>query len=356
MMAKQKIKLALSSAVTEPYLSELNAFCDITTVGRPALKGRKPTEEELLSQCLGHEIVYISDEVVTARCIQAWQQSGMKLLGCGRGTPVNVDWKAIHQSGIPLVYTPGRNANSVSEFFFGLLIGLVRRIAADAHALRSGRYLGPAKENVLVLDPQQDVVWFMPDGSSPMRDFGGGFELYGRTLGLIGFGAIGRRVGHTAKEGFGMKVKVYDPYCSAETIENCGCEKVSLAEALSTSDVVSIHLPVNEETRGIVDASWFAQMKSTAVFVNTARAAVVDQKALIDALDEKRIAGAAMDVMWQEPAPGNHPLLHRDNVLITSHLAGMSCDVDRWQSEMILDEIQRYAQGQPPLRVWTRPE
>ena len=97
-------------------------------------------------------------------------------------------------------------------------------------------------------------------------------------------------------------------------------------------------------------------MKSTAVFVNTARAAVVDQKALIDALDEKRIAGAAMDVMWQEPAPGNHPLLHRDNVLITSHLAGMSCDVDRWQSEMILDEIQRYAQGQPPLRVWTRTE
>ena len=129
----------------------------------------------------GHEIVYISDEVVTARCIQAWQQSGMKLLGCGRGTPVNVDWRAVHHSGIPLVYTPGRNANSVSEFIFGLLIGLVRRIAADAHALRSGRYLGPAKENVLVLDPQQDVVWFMPDGSSPMRDFGGGFELYGRT-------------------------------------------------------------------------------------------------------------------------------------------------------------------------------
>ena len=192
--------------------------------------------------------------------------------------------------------------------------------------------------------------------AAPCAIFGGGFELYGRTLGLIGFGAIGRRVGHTAKEGFGMKVKVYDPYCSAETIENCGCEKVSLAEALSTSDVVSIHLPVNEETRGIVDASWFAQMKSTAVFVNTARAAVVDQKALIDALDEKRIAGAAMDVMWQEPAPENHPLLHRDNVLITSHLAGMSCDVDRWQSEMILDEIQRYAQGQPPLRVWTRTE
>ena len=131
-------------------------------------------------------------------------------------------------------------------------------------------------------------------------------ELYGRTLGLIGFGAIGRRVGHTAKEGFGMKVKVYDPYCPAEVIEGCGCEKASLEETLSASDVVSIHLPVNDETRGIVDASWFAQMKSTAVFINTARAAVVDQRALIEALDAKRIAGAAMDVMWQEPAPENH--------------------------------------------------
>ncbi len=351
-----KIKLALSSAVTEPYASQIAELCDITIVGRPALQGRKPTEEELLSQCLGHEIVYISDEVVTEHCIQAWKQSGMKLLGCGRGTPVNVDWKAIHNAGIPLVYTPGRNANSVSEFVFGMILGLVRRIAADSHALRSGRYLGPAKENVLDLDPQQDVVWFMPDGSSPMREFGGGFELYGRTIALIGFGAIGRRVGHTAKEGFGMQVKVYDPYCSAEIIESAGCEKVTLEEALSTSDIISIHLPVNPETRGMVDASWFAKMKSTAIFINSARASVVDQKALIDALDQNRIAGAAMDVMWQEPAPKNHPLLDRDNVLITSHLAGMSCDVDRWQSEMIFDEIRRYVQGEPPLRVWTRTE
>lgn len=350
-----KVKVALSSAVVEPYASKLNALCDVTPVGRAVL-AHKPTEEELLSQCLGHEIVYISDEVVTARCIEAWKQSGMRLLGCGRGTPVNVDWKAVKAAGIPLVYTPGRNANSVSEYTFGLILGLVRRIAADAHALRSGRYLGPEKQDVLDLDPQQDVVWFMPDGSSPMHEFGGGFELYGRTLGLIGFGAIGRRVGHTAKEGFGMRVKVYDPYCAAEAIESCGCEKVDLHEALSTSDVVSVHLPVNAETRGLFDASWFAQMKPTALFINTARAAVVDQKALIDAIEQDRIAGAAVDVMWQEPAPANHPLLGRDNVLITSHLAGMSCDVDRWQSEMIYDEIERFVQGQPPKLVWTRTE
>ena len=347
MMAKQKIKLALSSAVTEPYLSELKALCDITTVGRPALKGRKPTEEELLAQCLGHEIVYISDEVVTARCIQAWQQSGMKLLGCGRGTPVNVDWRAVHQSGIPLVYTPGRNANSVSEFFFGLLIGLVRRIAADAHALRSGRYLGPAKENVLVLDPQQDVVWFMPDGSSPMRDFGGGFELYGRTLGLIGFGAIGRRVGHTAKEGFGMKVKVYDPYCSAETIESCGCEKVSLAEALSTSDVVSIHLPVNEETRGMIGAAQFAKMKPTAMLINTARGPIVDEAALVDALTTGKIATAGLDTYEHEPLPKDHPLLTLDNVVASAHAGGNTKDNDINMVNYVYHNIVAFDRGEP---------
>ena len=350
-----KIKVAFSSDLVEPYFSHLKEMCDVKIVGKKAL-GRNPTEDELLEQCLGCDVVYINTEVVTEKCIEAWKASGMKLLGCGRGTPVNVDWKAVHKAGIPLVYTPGRNANSVSEYVFGLLIALVRRIAANNHALRSGRYLGPEKENVLDIDFQQDVVWYMPDGTSPMRDFGGGFELYGRTISIIGYGAIGRRVAHTAKEGFGMEVKVYDPYCTKEDIESGGYEKVELDEALSTADVISIHLPVNKETKGMVDESWFSKMKSTAIFINSARASVVDQKALIDAIEEGKIAGAAMDVMWQEPAPKNHPLLDRDNVLITSHLAGMSCDVARWQSEMIFDEIKRFVNGQEPKLVWKRTE
>lgn len=350
-----KLKIAYSSKIDEPYKSKLEEICEIHPIGRDLL-GRKPTEDEMLEQGMGYEVVYVADEVVTAKCIKTWSENGLKLLGCGRGTPVNLDWKAAAEAKIPIVYTPGRNANSVSEYVFGLIIGLVRRIAANNHALRNGRYMGPEKENVLDIDAQQDVVWMFPDGTSPMFDFGGGFELYGRTIGLIGFGAIGRRVANTAKNGFGMTVKVYDPFCTKEDIESGGYEKVELDEALSASDIVSIHLPVNPETRGIVDKSWFDRMKSTAIFINSARASVVDQKALIDALDEGKIAGAAMDVMWQEPAPANHPLIDRDNVLITSHLAGMSCDVSKWQSEMIYDEIERYVKGQPPKRVWTRLE
>jgi D-3-phosphoglycerate dehydrogenase len=220
--------------------------------------------------------------------------------------------------------------------------------------LKSGKYLGEAKD-IYDVPFKEDVVWRMPDGTSPMLLFSGGFDLYDRTLGLIGFGAVGSKVARIAS-GFGMQVKAYDPYCPAERIEEMGAKACFLAETLSTSDIVSVHLPVTPDTRNLVDESWFVKMRPDAYFINTARAAVVDQKALIDALVQKRIAGAAVDVMWEEPVPENHPMLTMDNVLVTSHLAGMSVDVEKWQSEMIADEILRYCQGLPPKLVWTRIE
>lgn len=352
----EKIKLALSGSVVEPYLSQIQELCDVKMVGMSVMGGKKPTEEELLTQCDGCEIVYIDQEQVTQKCIDTWKAHGLKLLGCGRGTPVNVDWKAAAEAGIPLVYTPGRNANSVSEYFFGLLLALCRKIAANNHALRNGKFLGPEKEDVLQLDRQTDVTWYMPDGSSPMFLYGGGMELYQRTLSIFGFGAIGKRIANTARNGFGMEVLVYDPFVKKEDIEAAGYKKVELEEALSAAEIVSINLPVNKHTIGIVDAGWFDRMRPGVIFINTARAAVVDQKAMIDAVESGKIAGAAMDVMWQEPAPANHPLLDRDNVLVTSHLAGMSCDIPKWQSVMVYDEIRRYAQGEAPKLVWTRLE
>lgn len=351
-----KVKLALSGTLVEPYKTMLQDICDVKMVGMSLMNGVKPSEQELLEQCDGCEIVYIDQEQVTRRCIETWKAHGLKLLGCGRGTPVNVDWKAAAEAGIPLVYTPGRNANSVSEYFFGLLLALCRRIAANNHALRCGQYLGPAKEDVLQLDKQTDVTWYMPDGSSPMFIYGGGMELYGHTLGIFGYGAIGRRIANTAKNGFGMDVVVYDPFVGEEEIVSAGYRKAELEEALGAADVVSINLPVNKHTLGMVDEHWFAAMKPGAIFINTARAAVVEQKAMIDAVLSGKLGGAATDVMWQEPAPANHPLLDRDNVLVTSHLAGMSGDIPKWQSVMVYDEIHRYTTGQPQQRVWTRLE
>ncbi len=347
-----KCKLLLMSAVQEPYLGRLKDACEITCLGR--FYGKPIAGQELLEAALGYDIVYVGGEVVTKEMIQAWKESGMKLLGCGRGTPVNVDWKAVKELDIPLVYTPGRNAESVAEYAFGMMLALIRRIAPNFHVLKSGNYLGEEKD-IYDVPYREDVVWRMADGTSPMLLYSGGFDLYERVLGLIGFGAIGSRVSRIAK-GFGMEVKVYDPYCPKERIEEMGAKQCGLDETLSTADVVSVHLPVTPETRGIVDSTWFAKMRKDAYFINTARASVVDQKSLIEALQQKRIAGAALDVMWEEPAPKNHPLLQMENVVITSHLAGMSADVEKWQSAMIADEILRFCQGLPPKLMWTRTE
>ncbi len=348
-----KVRLALLASVLEPYHQRLKDACEITYLGRPYAK--PVSGQELLQAACGHDIVYVNAEPITRDMIRAWKQSGMKLLGCGRGTPVNVDWKAVKELDVPLVYTPGRNAESVAEYAFGMMLALIRRIAPNHHALKSGLYLGKDKDIYDVPEQKTDVVWRMPDGTSPMLLYSGGFDLYERVLGLIGFGAIGSRVARIAK-GFGMEVKVYDPYCPKERIEQMGAAQCDLDETLSTADVVSIHLPVMPSTRNLVDATWFAKMRPEAYFINTARAAVVDQQALVEALMQKRIAGAAVDVMWEEPAPQNHPMLAMDNVVVTSHLAGMSADVEKWQSAMIADEILRFCNGLPPQLVWTRTE
>ena len=123
---------------------------------------------------------------------------------------------------------------------------------------------------------------------------------------------------------------------------------------LPKCDFVSVHLNVTDETKGMINDEWFDLMREDAYFINTARAAVVDQKALITALEEKKIAWAAVDVMWDEPAPKNHPLLHMDNVIVTPHMAGICADVKKWASEMIMEELVAYAKKEPNKRVWTR--
>ncbi|MBQ9988221.1 MAG: hydroxyacid dehydrogenase [Clostridia bacterium] len=351
-----KIKAALSATILEPYMSQVQEALDITPVGLAL--GHRPTEDELIEQCMGHEVVYISSEPVTRKALEAWKASGLKLLGCGRGTPVNVDWRAAHELGIPLVYTPGRNAESVAEYVFGLVLSLLRGITRNYHCIKNGGYLADPVDDVIRAaeeSKQTDVVWRFPDGRTPMREFGGGYDLYDHTISIIGFGAIGSRVARIA-HGFGMEVIAYDPYCPAEVMEKAGVESVSLDAALSRGDIVSIHLPVNDQTRGIVDKTWFDRMKPEALFINSARASVVNQRDMIEALEQKKIAGAAVDVMWVEPCPANHPFFSMENVLVTTHLAGMSHDVEKWQSSMIADELLRYARGEAPQLVWKRTE
>ena len=182
-------------------------------------------------------------------------------------------------------------------------------------------------------------------------DYGIGFELYGKKLGVAGYGAIGREVAVRAKA-FGMEIHANDPYMPKEKIEEDGARAVDLDTMLKESDIISIHLPVLPSTRAMVNKDWFSRMKPTAYVINTARAAVIDQKDFVEALQNKTIAGAAIDVYWQEPIPANHPLLKMRNVTLTPHMAGLTTDVDSWSGNMMGDEVIAYLSGKPGKYLW----
>lgn len=351
----EKKNLLLMARMTDDCLEQIEQVCRVTRVPLDGYDGDRFTSAELIDLAKGQEIVVIGELNVKAEAICGWKEQGVRLVVCPRGTPVNIDWKAMAQAELPLVYAPGRNAQAVAEFTFGLILALTRRIAQADARMRSGAFTGPQADIFDFPPDTLDATWHFADGSFIYDYLPMGMELGGRTLGLIGYGAIGRRVAAIGR-GFGMRVLVYDAFVPAPAMERDGCIPLGHADVLAQSDVVSVHLPVTPQTRGLIDAQWFARMKKTAYFINTARAFVVDQQACIDAIVQQRIAGAAMDVCWIEPIPQNHPLLGRDNVLITPHIAAQTADIPRHQSEIVTQDILAYCKGEPLLHRWTRVE
>ena len=170
-------------------------------------------------------------------------------------------------------------------------------------------------------------------------------------MGLLGLGHIGRLLARYARA-FDMRILAYDPYLDKAAATQAGVELTELDTVYGESDFLSLHCKVTEETVGMVDSRAFGKMKKNVVLINTARASIIDQAALLDALKNGRIAGAALDVFWDEPLPSNHPLLSMDNVTLTPHLAGASFDVPLRHSQIIVEDILRWASGQAPRNVW----
>lgn len=340
-------RLVMAAPITDRELRKLEQLCDVTYYPTGQYDSHDGiTDEFIINKYSGYEIVVLYSEPVNRNCIQALAESGVKLIVCPRSNPVNVDKEACQEFGIVLCYAPGRNANCVAEFAFGIILGLVKNIVICNRKLMSGEFAGPARENILDVPDVKDVYWHTEDGTMPEDVLPESFDLKGKTLGLAGFGAIARRVAEIA-HGFGMEVEAYDPYCPADAMTAAGVRPVNLDGLLADSDILSLHMAVTPETTGSVNKEWFKKMKKSAYLVNTARAALVDQKDFIEAVEREEIAGAALDVCWEEAIPVNHPLLSHDNVLITTHHAGSSRDVMQWQSAMILEIIEDYCEGKP---------
>lgn len=346
-----KKKLALCTPIPEKILQSVKEQCDITVCGELKHGKGNVTEEMTREECKGHELVVLGDEYAGGETIREWAASGMKFMGVAKGTPATVDHEAIQEAGIELSYTPGRNRVAVAEFNMGLMIAAARNLTLSSTGLSRGEHVGEPIEDIYDVPDVKNVTFGPLDENHPFMDYGIGFELYGKKLGIAGYGAIGREVAVRAKA-FGMEILAYDPYIPKEKIETDGVQAVDLDTMLSQSDMISIHLPVLPQTKGIVNKDWFSKMKSTAYVINTARAAVIDQKDFVEALQNKQIAGAAIDVYWKEPVPANHPLLKMRNVVCTPHMAGLTTDVDGWSGTMMGEEILAYLKGEQRKYIW----
>ncbi len=210
----------------------------------------------------------------------------------------NIDIPAATARGIPVGHTPGILTETTADFAFALLMAAARHIVAANAYVHNGRWKtwGP---KVLL-----------------------GVDIHGATLGLIGFGRIGQAMARRAR-GFDMRVLYYDPSVPAETAPE-GCRAVDLDTLLREADFISLHTPLTEKTRHMIDAAAFAKMKPTAVLVNTARGPIVEPQALYQALAEKRIFAAGLDVTEPEPLPTDSPLLSLDNLVVAPHIGSAS--------------------------------
>jgi len=290
------------------------------TDGLLELQGRP---DDILAHVGGASIVVTHAAPFSASMFAALPS--LELLAVARGGPVNVDAAAARAHGVKLVNAPGRNATAVVEFTIGAIIAETRHIARGHAALRDGTWRGDLYRE----DMQRD-------------------ELSRQTVGVIGYGEIGRRLVPLLLA-FGSRVLVSDPYATlSETHRAAGAEAVSLDELLAACHIVTLHARVTDETRGFMNAATFARMRPGAIFVNTARGPMVDYAALHDALVSGQLGGAMLETFAEEPVPADSPLLRLPNVTLTPHIAGASLTTVRVAAEKVAEEVRRHLAGEPP--------
>lgn len=291
------------------------------------------------------DVFVVGYEEVSADIMAA--ADSLRLIGCPRGGPdANIDIAAATERNIPVVYAPGRNAISVADMTLGLILGVVRHIPRAHRLLHDGVYTGNPQSNAS--GEREDVTWGVAK-NTPYMDLKGP-ELDGTVLGIVGLGAIGRLVAERAS-GFGMEIVAADPFIDAETMAERDVEKVELDGLLARSDVVTVHSPVTDETRGMIGEAEFGRMKESAYFINTARAALTDQLALVRELEAGGLRGAALDVYDDEPLPENHPLFDLPNVVTTPHIAGAAEEVPGRGAKLVTDGIEAVLNGNEPEHI-----
>jgi D-3-phosphoglycerate dehydrogenase len=288
-------RVLLADNIDSEGLEPLRADGRFELEVRTGLKG-----EELARAIAGFDAVIVRSATRITREALAYADR-LKVIGRAGVGVDNIDVEAATERGVAVLNAPSGNTISAAELTMALLLALVRRIPAADRSMKAGEW--------------------------DRKSFSG-IELYGKTLGLIGAGRIGREVAKRARA-FEMRVIAYDPYLTEEQARALDIERASLDEVLRRADVVSLHVPLTETTAGMINEAALAKMKPGALLVNAARGGVVDEDAVYRFLQEGRLGGAAFDVYEEEPLPADHPLRKLNNVVLTPHLGASTEEAQR---------------------------
>lgn len=273
-------------------------------------------EEEMFQVLPGIDATLAGSEPYTERVLAAHPQlKVIARLGVGYDA---VDVPAATRHGVVLTITCGANHDTVAEHAFSLLLALAKFVTVTDRQMRQG-------------------LWIR-DVTIPIR---------GRVMGIVGLGRIGQAMALRALA-FGMKVIAFDVQPNAEFVKKHAIEMVELPELLKQSDVVSLHAPMGAATKHLINKQTLALMKPTSFLINTARGGLIDEEALVDALQRRKIAGAGLDVFAQEPPPDNHPFFKLDNVVMTPHLGGTDVQSRLDMAELAARSVVELAAGRWP--------
>lgn len=302
--------------IIEQHLDDLKAIADVVTT--------ESTDEDALAvEAADADIILTCYTGITAKVIEAAKNlKGIVKYGVGTDA---IDIKAATKQGVMVVNCPDYGSDTVADHAFALLIALARRIPVLDRVMREQAWAWPQPEYL-------------------------GVDLSGKTIGLVGFGRIGRCLARRT-EGFSMTRLATDPYVDPKIFAEYGVQSTGLDELLERSDFVSIHCVLTPETRGLIGEAEFRRMKETAFLIDVSRGAIIDEGALIRALDENGIAGAAFDVFADEPLTPDYPLLGRDNVILTPHLAWYTKEAFERVERDTLDGVRDVLSGNRPKNL-----
>ncbi len=283
------------------------------------------SEEQMIEALQGVSICIAHHAPLTERVLR--HVPDLRLFVVCRGGPVNVNVEAATRQGVTVTYTPGRNAAATAEHTIAMILCAIRGISQADAAIRDGEWKG-------------NYTWQTA-----------GFELETATVGLVGYGAIGRLVARSLR-GFGTRVLVYDPFAKIEPHEKI--EQTSLEDLLSRSNILSLHARDTPQSRGIIGRKQISQLQPGSVIVNCARGSLLDYDALAEALRSGHLFAAAADVFPEEPIPSSSPLLSLTNFVMTPHIAGGTRQAAEKAATIAAEEVARYLSGQP-LRFCANP-